>query len=197
MSKYKLFINPIKQEKLINATQNHGYYLKNTFLDILYIFEKTNHNYSTRLDYQNYMNKVQFKEYIHVYEELGWTHVKGNRWGMSPQYWSKIKDNNDMLYSDRESKIFFYKKYAVYTLLLALISLSFLTPFLPYTQDILFLTAGLWEMEGTEFINAFLFELPFVILRAFPAILITISGLFLLALFFMLIKEKKKLEAEQ
>lgn len=197
MNKYKVLINPIKQENWINDIQKDGYRLKNIIFDFLYVFEESENIFTTRVDYKNYMSKTQFEEYQNIYEELGWTYIKGNRWGMSPQYWSKIGNDNDILYSDRESKIFFYKKYAGFTLLLALISLSFLTAFLPFTQDILFLTPGLWEMQGTEFWSALFFELPFVLLRASPAIFITISGFILLVMFFILLREKNKLEKQQ
>ena len=39
-------------------------------------------------------------------------------------------------------------------------------------SNLWFLTPGIWGMEGTDFWKAFLFELPFVVLRIFPIILI-------------------------
>lgn len=41
-------------------------------------------------------------------------------------------------------------------------------------SNLWFLTPGIWGMEGVAFWKAFLFELPFVMLRIFPVILIAV-----------------------
>ena len=197
MNKYRLFIDPEKEEIWINKIQQDGYRLVSNMLDFIYTFEETDEKYITRTDYQNHMSKEKYDEYLNIHEEFGWEHIRGGRFGMTQQIWSKIEDGNDTLFSDRDSKINFYKRQMNFTGSLAFLFLIYSFIFEPVTGNNLFLTSGLWDMQGTEFWRAFLFELPFAIMRFLPAILFPIAAVLFFVSYYKLDQAKKALEKEK
>lgn len=197
MNKYRLFIDPEKEEMWINKIQQGGYRLVSNTLDFIYTFEETDEKYITRTDYQNHMSKEKYDEYLNIHEEFGWEHIRGGRFGMTQQIWSKIEDGNDTLFSDRDSKINFYKRQMNFTGSLAFLFLIYSFIFEPVTGNNLFLTSGLWDMQGTEFWRAFLFELPFAIMRFLPAILFPIAAVLFFVSYYKLDQAKKALEKEK
>lgn len=197
MNKYRLFIDPEKEEIWVNKIQQDGYRLVSNTLDFIYTFEETDEKYITRTDYQNHMSKEKYDEYLNIHEEFGWEHIRGGRFGMTQQIWSKIEDGNDTLFSDRDSKINFYKRQMNFTGSLAFLFLIYSFIFEPVTGNNLFLTSGLWDMQGTEFWRAFLFELPFAIMRFLPAILFPIAAVLFFVSYYKLDQAKKALEKEK
>ena len=197
MNKYRLFIDPEKEEIWINKIQQDGYRLVSNTLDFIYTFEETDEKYITRTDYQNHMSKEKYDEYLNIHEEFCWEHIRGGRFGMTQQIWSKIEDGNDTLFSDRDSKINFYKRQMNFTGSLAFLFLIYSFIFEPVTGNNLFLTSGLWDMQGTEFWRAFLFELPFAIMRFLPAILFPIAAVLFFVSYYKLDQAKKALEKEK
>lgn len=197
MNKYRLFIDSEKEEMWINKIQQDGYRLVSNTLDFIYTFEETDEKYITRTDYQNHMSKEKYDEYLNIHEEFGWEHIRGGRFGMTQQIWSKIEDGNDTLFSDRDSKINFYKRQMNFTGSLAFLFLIYSFIFEPVTGNNLFLTSGLWDMQGTEFWRAFLFELPFAIMRFLPAILFPIAAVLFFVSYYKLDQAKKALEKEK
>ncbi|WP_026858703.1 DUF2812 domain-containing protein [Jeotgalicoccus psychrophilus] len=196
MNKYKFFIDPLKEEQWINQMQKKSYRLTDISLDFIYKFEKTAEDYVTQVDYQEYMNKSRYEEYISIHEEFGWEHIRGGRFGSMTQVWSKIPDGNDELFSDRESKINYYKRYMEMTSTFAILFLVYSMLFLPDGPGMIFLTPGLWEMQGMEFWRAFLFELPFALMRTLPAILFPIVTVMFFVAYYRMNKAKKELELE-
>lgn len=197
MNKYRVFADPLKEEKWINDVQQQGYRLVENTLDFIYTFEETNEEYVTRIDYQEHMSKIQFDEYVSIHEEFGWQHIRGGRFGMTEQIWSKVADGNDELFSDRHSRINYYKRYAKMTGSFAVLFLVYSMLFLPDNSSMIFLTPGLWEMQGMEFWRAFLFELPFALLRVLPAVLFPILAIMFLLTYSQMNKAKKELEMEE
>lgn len=197
MNKYRLFVDPEKEEMWINRIQQDGYRLVSNTLDFIYTFEETDEKYITRTDYQNHMSKEKYDEYLNIHEEFGWEHIRGGRFGMTQQIWSKIEDGNDTLFSDRDSKINFYKRQMNFTGSLAFLFLIYSFIFEPVTGNNLFLTSGLWDMQGIEFWRAFLFELPFAIMRFLPAILFPIAAVLFFVSYYKLDQAKKALEKEK
>lgn len=196
MNKYKFFIDPLKEEQWINTMQNKGYRLTDISLDLIYKFEKTSEDYVTRVDYQDHMSLSEFEEYLSIHEEFGWEHIRGGRFGAMTQVWSKQPDGNDELFSDRESKINYYKRYMKMSGGLAFFFLFYSMLFLPDNPGMIFLTPGLWDMQGIEFWRAFLFELPFALMRVLPPILFPLMVVLLLIAYYRMDKAKKELEQE-
>lgn len=197
MKKYKLFADPEKKEQWINEVQQDGYRLVSNTMDFIYNFEETDEQYITRFDYQNHMSQNNYEEYIAIHEEFGWEHIRGGRFGMTEQIWSKVSDGNDDLFSDRDSKINYYKRYMNFTGGFALLFLFYTIIFQPLSLNNIFLTPGLWDMQGFEFWRAFLFELPFALMRFLPAILFPIVTVFFFISYYKMDQEKKSLEREK
>lgn len=194
MKRYKYFTDPNKQEQWLNEMNEDGYKLIKNPMDFIFVFEKSDKNYVTRLDYRNSMSSEKYEEYVAIHEELGWEHVRGGRFGMTPHTWTKVKDGNDELFSDDESKVNFYKRAVSYTGSLAFIFLIYTFIFLNSYDGEIFLTPGLFDMEGMEFWRAFLFELPFALMRAVPPFIFLIMGIFFFMSYSNLNKAKKEAE---
>lgn len=79
---------------------------------------------------------------------------------------------------------------------LAILFLVYSMLFLPDSPGMIFLTPGLWEMQGMAFWRAFLFELPFALMRVLPAILFPVTVVLLLIAYYRMDKAKKELEQE-
>lgn len=176
--------------------QNKGYRLTDISMDFIYKFEETSEDYITRVDYQEMMSIPKYEEYFSIHEEFGWKHIRGGRFGAITQVWSKKPDGNDELFSDRESKINYYKRYMKMTGGLAILFLFYSILFLPDSPGMIFLTPGLWDLEGMEFWRAFLFELPFALMRILPAVLFPVTVIILFIVYYRMDKAKKELEQE-
>lgn len=167
MIKIKSFFDIEKEEKWLNTQLQNGFRCTNISSIGTYTFEKTDKNYVIRLDYQDYFSKEKLANYQTMYEDFGWGLLKSSRSGL--QYWQKEDDAQNELYSDRQSESSYYKRVMTYTLSLTFILLFFSS--MLYKDTGLYLTQGLWSMEGSLFWKALLFETPFVLLRLLPAIL--------------------------
>lgn len=107
MKKFKLFFSDIQtQEKWINDIQEQGYRLVNVgpFLPI-YSFEKFPDAPPVRLDFKDYMSKDKFNDYLTLFEDYGWTHLAGSRWGGFQYFQQTSSDNGDEIFSDQASKL--------------------------------------------------------------------------------------------
>jgi Protein of unknown function (DUF2812) len=173
MKKVKLFFNIVEEEKWLNEQLQMGYLCSNISGLGVYTFKNVKEDYAIRLDYQNYMPVEKFEEYKTIYEDFGWKHIKGSRFG-SIQYWQKHANGDEDIFSDRESNIYYYKRLMNYSLSLAVMFLMF--SFTIYKDTKLYETKGLWDMGGTLFWKAFLFETPFVIIKLLPLIMCFLFG---------------------
>jgi len=174
MKKFKLFFNIVEEEQWLNEQLQKGYYCTNMSGLGIYTFEKTNEAYIIRLDYQDYLSANKFEEYKTIYEDFGWAHIKGSRLG-SIHYWQKTADGQNEIFSDRQSYVQYYKRLMNYSISLAVTFL--IICYSVYRDSSLYETMGLWDMEGSLFWKAFLFETPFVILKLIPFIMMIFFGI--------------------
>lgn len=86
----------------------------------------------------------------------------------------KEDDDQNEIFSDRQSKSNYYKRLMDYSFMLGMLCLFF--SYLLYKDSGLYLTNGLWSMKGALFWIAFLFETPFVLLRSLPALMVILFG---------------------
>lgn len=172
MKKFKQFFNIIKEEKWLNEQLQMGYYCSNISGLGIYTFEDTKKDYVIRLDYQNYMSAEKFEEYKTIYEDFGWKHIKGSRFG-NIQYWQKLADGDEDIFSDRESNIYYYKRVMNYSLSLAVTLL--VINFIMFKD--LSLYEGIWDMEPSMFWKAVIFETPFAIIKLLPLIMCVLCGI--------------------
>ncbi|TRZ39698.1 DUF2812 domain-containing protein [Niallia circulans] len=169
MKKFKVFFDMEKEEQWLNRQLQKGYRCTNISGLGIYTFEKTDKRYVMRLDYQDYLSKNKFKEYKGIYEDFGWNYINGSGLG-GIKYWQKEDDNQNEIFSDRQSKRNYYKRLMGYSSGLGLM-LLFIS-YMLYKDSGLYLTEGLWDMNGALFWKALLFETPFALLRSLPAIMV-------------------------
>ncbi|EGQ3623524.1 DUF2812 domain-containing protein [Staphylococcus pseudintermedius] len=165
--KWKCFFDPLKEERWLNDQLQQGYRLTRVSFFGNYYFEKTNESHIVRLDYQEIYSRQKMNDYLALYESFGWEHVHGYRGGCTKQYWMKAGDGTEVLFSDRESLSNYYKRWLKFLDALLLVYFALFVTNLTqnhYSRDI-FLTPGLWDMEGAQFWRAYLFEFPFAVMR--------------------------------
>ena len=172
MKKNRLFFDIEKEEQWLNKQLQKGYRCTNISGLGIYTFKKTDKRYVMRLDYQEYLSKKKLKDYKGIYEDFGWFYIK-RAWLGGIRYWQKEDDDQNEIFSDRQSKSNYYKRLMGYSLLLGVLLLAFSYTF--YTDSALY-HEGLWSMEGTMFWKAFIFETPFVFLKLLPALMVVFSG---------------------
>lgn len=171
MKKFKVFFDIEKEEQWLNEQLQKGYRCINISGLGIYTFEKTDKKYVMRLDYQDYLSKKKFEDYKGIYEDFGWFYLNGS-WIGGIRYWQKEDDGQNEIFSDRQSKSNYYKRLMGYSFWLGMLCLVFI----PDKDSGLYLTEGLWSMQGSLFWKAFLFETPFALLRALPAIMVVFFG---------------------
>lgn len=173
MKMFSMFFDIEKEEQWLNEQLQKGYRCTNISGLGIYNFKKTDNRYVMRLDYQDYLPKIRFNEYKAIYEDFGWTHIVGYRLG-GKQYWQKEEDDQNEIFSDRQSKGNYYKRLMGYTFWLGILCLYF--SYSIYKDSGLYLTEGLWSMKGSLFWKALLFETPFVLLRSLPVLMVVFFG---------------------
>lgn len=167
MRKMKTFFDIEKEEQWINEQLQKGYRCINISGFGIYTFEKTDKNYVMRLDYQDHLSKKKLNDYKAIYEDFGWSYVNGP-WLTGIRYWQKEDDGQNEIFSDRQSTSHYYKRLMGYSSMLAILFLALSYVF--YKDSHLY-HEGLWNMEGSLFWIAFLFETPFVLLKLLPVMM--------------------------
>lgn len=188
MKKFKMFFNMEREEQWLNEQLQKGYRCTNISGLGIYTFKKTDKRYVMRLDYQDYLSKSKFEEYKGMYEDFGWIYIKGYRIG-GILYWQKEEDEQNEIFSDRQSMANYYKRLMGFTFWLTLLCMFF-SP-MPYKESGLY-HEDLWSMNGSLLWKAFLFETPFVLLKLFPTIMAVLFGISLYTFYrkYSMFKEK-------
>ncbi|MEY8391362.1 DUF2812 domain-containing protein [Lachnospiraceae bacterium] len=210
MIRHKLFFTNItKEENWINRTIAQGYRLEQV-IPGRYKFQKLTDVSNlplVRIDYRTFSSQEQFTDYLTLYEDYGWRHIAGNR-SEGIQYFEKTRaDCQEEIFSDSISKASRYRRIfnlqiALFAVNLSLLVIMFCTGLfhLPSFSNWkeLYYTPGLWQMNGGQFLLAFLFETPFAIGRAFGGlasllffIIVVCFGFFGCKAFYHYWKEKK------
>lgn len=180
MKKFKVFVDINEEEKYLNEMANRGYILKKySSFGRYHFIEGKPEDLHYRVDYRVFKKKGDFEDYVSLFEDAGWKHVYGTCQSGSQYFLPKSPNSTEEIFSDVESKAGRYLRFIkaanlclisfVIALIIILISVDF------NLSGITFLTPGLWDKQGVEFWRAFLFELPFVILRTIPPIILIIS----------------------
>ncbi|MBM6617145.1 DUF2812 domain-containing protein [Bacillus suaedaesalsae] len=201
MKKFKWFANVLKEKQWINHILDKGYMCTEINFLGVYSFVPTSNSYVIQLDFQDYMSKDKFEEYKAMYEDFGWELIKGSRFG-GIQYWQKAADGKDEIFSDIPSQITYYKRLKNYSSTFAI--LSFLYVVTIYDGEWLsglfnikasYLTQGLWEMEGSLFWKAFIFETPFAMLRFLLPWFFVISAVMFIYSYLQYEKKRKEFQS--
>lgn len=169
MKKFKLFVDIRKEEAWLNEQLKKGYELVKKSSLGYYQFQKTTDtNQVIKLDFQRHLTKEKLETYIELYEEFGWKHIAGSRFS-SVHYWIKEKDGHDELFSDAPSTSAMLQRMASYYFMMFAVLLILIPSgngeiFYLNPKDA-YLTPGLWEKQGSHFVQSLLFETPFAFMR--------------------------------
>ncbi len=174
--KHKFFIIDIeKEQKFLDSYREKGYKLEsvnnNTFR---YVFRKCKEDFipKVRIDYREFKKSDEYQEYLTMFEDAGWKHIRGSRYSGAQYFEQMNPETSDVLFSDSQSYAGLYKRLYNYAITWTLFSVIFFSISKPveHIKDFvhpkeLFFTPGLWEAKGLRFVAGFLLELPFVFLR--------------------------------
>lgn len=171
MKKWKFFLDLDKEERWLNEMAKQGWVLAGKSLR--YKFERDEEKL-IKIDYRTFKLEKDLEDYLLLFEDSGWSHLAGNK-NSGRQYFIKKDSNaNDDIFSDQRSKADRYKRMADvwFNLAMAYIPMAvmlYLTKFANFGSILnpqsLYLTPGLWELTGSSFWKAFLFETPFALGR--------------------------------
>lgn len=192
MKKVKWFLSLASEEAWINTIQAAGYRLTgvNSVLH-RYTFEKLTveaaFNPMTRLDVRsNCLSRTDFLSYTTLFADDGWQLIKGSRWGGRQYFQQQRVTANDEIFSDEQSRKQSQQRdmmncvvYGCVFLAYFFMSQQSLTGSIFRIKD-WYLTPGLWQMQGTHFWRALLFETPFALLRGIPVYTFLILGIYYL-----------------
>lgn len=174
MKTFKIFVDFDKEEAWLNRRAAEGWLLVGAGLR--YSFAPIAPGSAVvRVDYRPSMSAADFDDYRNLFWDAGWQHMAGSRWSGAQYFASFSGDANADIFSDPASKAQRYRRAMTVTSALLL-------PFLVITLALLvqgnlsvdlYLTPGLWEMQGWDFVRAFAFETPFALMRlAGPLLLV-------------------------
>lgn len=190
MWKFKVFSDFTKEEEWLCGMAEKGWMLKNVQLGYSFAAAPAQ-KALIKIDYRDSMKQDAFLDYIALFEDSGWKHICGSRWG-GAQYFCRMqpKAGKDIFSDDASRRGRYKRRAAVYTSLLS----CYVALFVIFGNQTnfgwqavlhpksLYFTPGLWDLSGLAFWGRFLFETPFAILRALPTVFIPIA-LVLLAWF--------------
>ncbi|HEY4391385.1 MAG TPA: DUF2812 domain-containing protein [Paenibacillus sp.] len=182
MRKYKFFTDFDREEQWLNEMARSGYLLVNK----AYSYEFTEgspEDANYRIDYRTFKKRQDFEDYRTLFEDSGWKHIAGTK-SSGAQYFKQVKEQGDEdIFSDVDSKAARYKRLSEMWMSLAgcfiplfavLISTGAINITAFVKPKLLYYTPGLWEMNGSHFWRAFLFETPFALLRGFSWVILPI-----------------------
>ncbi|WP_284645126.1 DUF2812 domain-containing protein [Paenibacillus silviterrae] len=176
MKKYKFFSNFDEEERWLREMARQGCrFTRKTAFG--YEFKPSEpENTTIKVDYRTFKRREDFEDYLALFEDSGWEHLSGTK-SSGYQYFRKIdKQGSEEIFSDVDSKAGRYKRQSEMWAALAWtftpIMVVFITNDTIHPEAILdpqslYLTPGLWEMNGSDFWRAFLFETPFAFFRGF------------------------------
>jgi hypothetical protein len=185
----RTFINFDNEEAWLNQMANEGQLLRKA--GFLYSFDRVEPGTATvRVDYRQQMTRDNFEDYRTLFSDAGWVHLAGSRSG-GPQYFATFSGSADAdIFSETASKAQRYRQaitmgaallLPLIVVIIALASVGSITLDSFISPRDWYLTQGLWQMGGWEFVRAFLFETPFVVLRIGAPFLLVAASLALLA----------------
>ncbi|QIS38384.1 DUF2812 domain-containing protein [Clavibacter capsici] len=143
-----------------------------------------------RIDYRPRMSVADFDDYRQLFADAGWRHISGTRTSGTQHFASTAADADTEIFSDARSRALRYKRaldvhaavlLPLLVVVFALLSMEGSGVRLILSPDEWYLTPGLWEMQGSRFVGAFLFETVFVAMRVGLPLLLVVGTALMLA----------------
>ncbi|MBQ8133073.1 MAG: DUF2812 domain-containing protein [Clostridia bacterium] len=212
MLKYRFMRTDVKkEEKWLEQQREKGYRLLSVNGLGRYYFEKCDSDFvpKTRIDVRSFKNKAEYENYLALFEDSGWKLIKGNK-DSGWQYFQQMSDKSDgEIFSDdfaavernKRLSMYWFSYMVLYLPIFICIYISSQKDWVRWLSDpkTMFLTPGLWQMEGLTFWYSFLFEFPFVLFRLFPIIWLIINVTILivsLVRYFICLKQANNMPAD-
>ncbi|MFT2691995.1 DUF2812 domain-containing protein [Clavibacter zhangzhiyongii] len=139
-----------------------------------------------RIDYRPGMSAADFADYRQLFADAGWQHLSGTRSSGIQHFASTTDDADADIFSDARSRAQRYERAIDVSMIMLLPTVVVVFALMATegsgVRQLLspgewYLTPGLWEMEGSRFLGAFLFETVFVVLRVgLPLLLVAAAG---------------------
>lgn len=183
MRKYKFFVDFEKEEKWLMGMAKQGLLIDNRSFG--YQFRAIEPEETIiKMDFRKFKNQEDFIDYCTLFEDSGWKHIVGNK-KSGYQYFKSIDGTrtND-IFSDKISKAGKYNRLSKMFMDIAISNIPIFIVFIladiidihaMFNPKLLYFTPGIWEMTGTSFWTAFLFETPIAIMRGFAWSIIPIT----------------------
>jgi len=180
MKKYRFYLDLENEEKWLAEMARQGWGLSRKTV-FGYEFKQIRpQDVVIRIDYRSFNTPADFEDYRMLFKDSGWEHIAGTK-SSGTQYFKKTdKEGEPRIFSDTASKAARYGRLSSLWLSLALAYLPLLVsliysgtvdPFAFLNPRLLYYTPGLWDMTGESFLDAFLFETPFAVLRGLSSLL--------------------------
>jgi hypothetical protein len=183
VKKYRFYLDLENEEKWLTEMAKQGLGLSRKTVFGYEFRQIPPEDTVIRIDYRNFNTLADFEDYRMLFKDSGWEHIAGTK-SSGTQYFKKTdKEGETHIFSDTASKAARYRRLsslwlslalAYLPLLISLIYSGIVDPFAFLNPKLLYYTPGLWDMTGESFLDAFLFETPFAIIRGlswfiFPA----------------------------
>ncbi len=172
MKVFKYFVDFSKEERWLQSMLEKGYVL--TKKSWLYEFQHCDDKTATvRVDYRTFTNDSEFESYKTLFADSGWKLLAGTKHS-GTQYFLQQGKKSDDIFSDAYSRAGRYRRLSDTCLAPLVVFFGLFVITLNSTGGNLayffnpkgwYVTPGLWELNGTEFLYSFLFETPFALLR--------------------------------
>lgn len=176
MIKYRYFLDLEKEEQWLNGMARQGYEFTGKSKFSGYCFSRSQPGETCiRIDYRTFKRSEDFQDYRQLFEDSGWRHIAGGK-NSYTQYFARIGDAEDDIFSDQASKAGRYKRLSNmwitcaavnFPIMIALLSSGSVNVQAILNPKLLYYTPGLWEKTSLDFWRAFLFETPFALMRGF------------------------------
>ncbi len=170
ISQIKFFFRFEKEEAWLEAMSASGWHLISASYGYYRFQAGKPEKRVYRIDCRNITKQADLVDYVSLFADSGWTSISPKKNVGSYYFYSLVDQPGKDIFSDITSRAGRYLRMAQLT------GIS-LIPMIPIYGALIatgalkmgswgYLTPGLWQMTGVEFTRHFLFETPFVVLRA-------------------------------
>lgn len=166
---FKVFLSFKKEEEWLESMSAQGWHLMKT-PGLVYVFSKGEPETRIyKIDFRTIRKQEDMEEYLAFFEESNWFCVEPKTGKYNYYFYTTTDNEVKDIFSDQLSQAQHLRRYAnVLVQSLVIPTLPLFIIFMTRTVKISemgYLTPGLWEMKGLQFVWHFLFETPFVIMR--------------------------------
>lgn len=198
MRKFKKFINLDKEEVWLRTMATEGWELCHRGF-FGYRFRRSEEGERVyRIDYRYFKRPSDYLDYLLLFHDAGWDYVDGSRWSGYQYFAARENAAGTDIFSDEATRAARYRNIAerwlevlfLYMVVLVIgISVGGFDFEIYANPAKLYLTPGLWDMEGMQFLFSFLFETPFALLRGawtflFPIIIVSSVAMIVMSVFY-------------